>query len=60
MGVCLEDVVKRQNLYNIYNYNLQDQTPECKGFLNKMEFAEKKTILLSEQKSILKWNSLQY
>lgn len=54
MGVCLEDVVKRQNLYNIYNYNLQDQTPECKGVLNKMEFAEKKTILLSEQKSILK------
>lgn len=41
-------------------WQFTDQTPECKSFLNKMEVMKEKTIPLSEQTSILKWNSLQY
>lgn len=58
MGVCLEDVVKREK--SLQDGNLQIKFQNAKGFLIEMEVAEEKAIPLPEQKSIRKLNSLQH
>lgn len=50
----------RQKTKSLQDGNFQIKLQSAKGFLNKMEVMKENTIPLSEQKSILKWNSLKY